>query len=116
MATKKQLANWGSILALIGGILEVAVGVLMLIGGILESILDIFNKSNWLGPLVGNDLVSAIILIVVGVIVILIAIGRFGLNYTVIAIIFIILGIIGSSLAALLILIGGILYLIAALK
>ena len=115
MAKKnKKLANWGSILALIGGIIEAAVGVLMLIGGLLEEILDIFNTASWVGNF-GPPLVHAIILIVIGVLSILIALGRFGLDWIAIGILLIILGIVGSGIGGLLVIIGGILFLIAAL-
>lgn len=117
MAKKnKSLANWGSIFGIIGGIIEVVVGVLMIIGGILESVLDIFNTANWVGGNLGlSALIAAIILIVIGALSILLALGRFGLNYVVIGILLIVLGIVGGGIGGLLVIIGGVLFLIAGL-
>ncbi|MCK4895774.1 MAG: hypothetical protein KAS47_03140, partial [Candidatus Heimdallarchaeota archaeon] len=50
----KSLSNVGSILAVLGGAIEVAIGVLMLIGDVLGEIVDIFNTANWVGDLVGG--------------------------------------------------------------
>jgi hypothetical protein len=117
MAKKnKSLANWGSILGVVGGIIEVVVGVLWLIGGILESIIDIFNTANWIGGNLGlATTIAAIILIVIGALSILLALGRFGLDYIVIGILLIVLGIVGGGIGGLLVIIGGILFLIAGL-
>ena len=69
----KSLSHVGSILAVLGGAIEVAVGVLMLLEETLGGIVDIFNTANWLGNLVGGlgTIVGAIILIVIGVLTIL---------------------------------------------
>ena len=117
MAKKnKSLANWGSILGIVGGIIEVAVGVLWLIGGIIESVVDIFNTANWIGGNLGLEAtIAAIILIVIGALSILLALGRFGLDYIVIGILLIVLGIVGGGIGGLLVIIGGILFLIAGL-
>ncbi|MCG3222031.1 MAG: hypothetical protein H7641_11695 [Candidatus Heimdallarchaeota archaeon] len=117
MAKKnKSLANWGSILGIIGGIIEIVVGVLWLIGNILEDIISIFNTANWLGGNLGLDyVIAAIILIVIGAVSVLLALGRFGLDYVVIGILLIVLGIVGGGIGGLLVLIGGILFLIAGL-
>ncbi|NPD87448.1 MAG: hypothetical protein HGN29_01910 [Asgard group archaeon] len=117
MAKKnKSLANWGSIFGIIGGIIEIIVGVLMAIGGILESVLDIFNTANWIGGNLGlSVLIAAIILIAIGALSILLALGRFGLDYIVIGILLIVLGIVGGGIGGLLVIIGGILFLIAGL-
>ena len=114
---RKGLANWGSIFGIIGGAIEIAVGVLMIIGNILTNIIEIFNTANWLGNLVGggNDLIGPIILIVIGALSLLLALGRFGLDYIVIGILLIVFGIVGSGIGGLLVLIGGILFLIAGL-
>ncbi|MHA1551759.1 MAG: hypothetical protein ACTSQC_07425 [Candidatus Heimdallarchaeaceae archaeon] len=117
----KSLSNVGSILAVLGGAIEVAVGVLMLIGETLGGIVDIFNTANWLGDLVGGlgAIVGAIILIVIGVLSILLALGRFGLDWIVdwivLGILLIVLGVVGSGIGGLLVIIGGILFLIAGL-
>ncbi len=113
----KSLSNVGSILAVLGGAIEVAVGVLMLIGGTLESIVDIFNTANWVSSIGGGleSLIVAIILIVIGVLSILLALGRFGLDWIVLGILLIVLGVVGSGIGGLLVIIGGILFLIAGL-
>lgn len=117
MAKKnKSLANWGSIFGIIGGIIEIVVGVLWLIGNILEGIIDIFNTANWIGGNLGLEAtIAAIILIVIGAVSLLLALGRFGLDYVVIGILLIVLGIVGGGIGGLLVLIGGILFLIAGL-
>ncbi|MHA1953360.1 MAG: hypothetical protein ACXAAM_04005 [Candidatus Heimdallarchaeaceae archaeon] len=117
MAKKnKSLANWGSIFGIIGGIIEVVVGVLWLIGDIITDIIDIFNTANWIGGNLGLEtLIAAIILIVIGALSILLALGRFGLNYVVIGILLIVLGIVGGGIGGLLVIIGGVLFLIAGL-
>ena len=113
---RKNLANWGSIFGVVGGIIEVVVGVLWIIGGIIDSIVDIFNKFNWIGTNLGLDyIIAAIILIVIGALSVLLALGRFGLDYVVIGILLIVLGIVGGGIGGLLVLIGGILFLIAGL-
>lgn len=121
MAKKnKQLANWGSTLGAIGGILWIIIGVLMVIGvaasGIL-SVIDVFNTYNWIAGLGGGltALVSGIIWIAIGAFVLLLSIGRFGLNWVAIGIILIVFAIIGSGIPAILVLIGGILFIIAGL-
>ncbi|UJG40763.1 MAG: hypothetical protein K9W45_13120 [Candidatus Heimdallarchaeum aukensis] len=114
MAKKANIAKWGRILALIGGILWVALGVLMLLGDILSSIVSLFTSLS-LGGNLANAIIAAIILIAVGAITILISLGRFGLKELVTGIIFIILGIIGGGLVAILVLIAGILLVIAGL-
>ena len=99
-----------------GGIIEVVVGVLWLIGNIIEDIVNIFNTANWVGGNLGLDaFIAAIILIIVGALSILLALGRFGLDYIVIGILLIVLGIVGGGIGGLLVIIGGILFLIAGL-
>ena len=116
MAKKnKSLANWGSILGIIGGIIEIVVGVLWIIGGIIDNV-DIFNTYNWVGGNLGLDaLIAAIILIVIGALSLLLALGRFGLDYIVIGILLIVLGVVGGGIGGLLVIIGGVLFLIAGL-
>jgi hypothetical protein len=113
----KSLSNVGTILGVLGGAIEVAVGVLMLIGGTLESIVVIFNTANWVSKIGGEleTLIVAIILIVIGVLSILLALGRFGLDWIVLGILLIVLGVVGSGIGGLLVIIGGILFLIAGL-
>ncbi len=113
----KSLSNVGSILAVLGGAIEVAVGVLMLIGETLGGVVDIFNTANWLGDLTAGlgAIVGAIILIVIGVLSILLALGRFGLDWIILGILLIVLGVVGSGIGGLLVIIGGILFLIAGL-
>ena len=115
MAKKnKSLANWGSIFGIVGGIIEVVVGVLWIIGDIIASVVEIFNKVNWVGGYL-EPTIAAIVLIVIGALSILLALGRFGLDYIVIGILLIVLGIVGGGIGGLLVLIGGILFLIAGL-
>ncbi|MBY9001126.1 MAG: hypothetical protein KGD64_09445 [Candidatus Heimdallarchaeota archaeon] len=113
----KSLSNVGSILAVLGGAIEIAIGVLTLIGETLGGIVDIFNTANWVSSLGGGleSLIIAIILIVIGVISILLALGRFGLDWIILGIILIVLGVVGSGIGGLLVIIGGILFLIAGL-
>lgn len=116
MAKKnKKLANWGSIFGVIGGIIEIVIGVLWIIGDILAEVVQIFNYVNWVGGLSANAILSAIVLIVIGVISLLLALGRFGLDWVVLGILLIVLGIVGGGIGGLLILIGGILFLIAGI-
>ncbi|MHA1303198.1 MAG: hypothetical protein ACTSQE_08525 [Candidatus Heimdallarchaeaceae archaeon] len=110
--TKKDLTKWGSTLAIIGGVIWLVVGVLMLIGNLLESIVNIFNMASYGGNLFGVTM-HAIILIVIGAITILMSIGRFELKETAQGIFLIVFGIIGSGLPGLLVIIGGILFIIA---
>ncbi len=113
----KSLSHVGSILAVLGGAIEVAVGVLTILGEALGGIVDIFNKANWVSELGGGleALVIGIILIAIGVISILLALGRFGLDWIILGILLIVLGIVGSGIGGLLVIIGGILFLIAGL-
>ncbi len=116
MAKKKQWAAWGRILGALAGILWIVSGVLQAIGGILgENFTNIINTATWLDGLGGviTDLIYAIIIIVIGVLVLLLSIGRFGINYVVIGILLIVFAFISGGLPAILALIGGIFYIIA---
>ncbi len=116
MARKSSWATWGRILGAIAGILWIVSGVLQLIGDILgESFTNIVNTAAWLNGLGGviTDLIYAIVIIVIGVLVFLLSVGRFGIKYLIIGILLIVFAIIGSGLPAILALIGGIFYIIA---
>ena len=111
------LANVGSILSVLGGAIEIAVGVLTIIGEALGGIVDIFNTANWvadIGSGLGN-IILGIILIAIGVVTVLLALGRFGLDWIILGILLIVLGVVGGGIGGLLVIIGGILFLIAGL-
>ena len=116
MARRSSWAEAGRILGAISGILLIASGILQLIGGILgDNVWDIVNFAGWLNDLGGviTGVIYAIIIIVIGVLVLLLSIGRFGMNYILIGILLIIFAIIAGGLPALLALIAGICYIVA---
>ena len=116
MVKKKEWAAWGRILGALAGILWIVSGVLQAIGGILgENFTNIINTATWLDGLGGviTDLIYAIIIIVICVLVLLLSIGRFGINYVVIGILLIVFAFVSGGLPAILALIGGIFYIIA---
>jgi hypothetical protein len=116
MVKKKEWAAWGRILGALAGILWIVSGILQAIGGILgDNFTNIINTAAWLEGLGGvvTGLIYAIIIIVIGVLVLLLSIGRFGINYVVIGILLIVFAIVASGLPAILALIGGIFYIIA---
>ena len=111
MAKKnKTLANWGSILGAIAGILWVLVGIFIVLDEAAGGFTDAFNTLNWVGNLGGGleAIVIGIIWIVIGALATLLSIGRFGLNWIVIGILLIVFAVIGSGIPAILALIGGI--------
>jgi hypothetical protein len=116
MARKSSWAEVGRILGAISGILLIVSGILQLIGGILgDNVWAVVNFAGWLNDLGGviTGVIYAIIIIVLGVLILLLSIGRFGLNYVLIGILLIIFAIIAGGLPALLALIGGICYIVA---
>jgi len=116
MARKSTWAELGRIFGALSGILLIVSGVLQAIGNIFdESVWDIVNTAGWLNNVSSSieGLVYAIIIIVIGVLILLLSIGRFGLKYVVIGILLIVFAIIAGGLPAILALIGGIFYIIA---
>jgi hypothetical protein len=116
MARKRSAwAHWGTILGVLAGAFYIVVGVLTILGTIAQGILDVFYTASWLNRIGGGleALILGIIMIVLGVLIVLLCIGRFGLNYVVIGILLIIFAIIGSGLPAILALIAGIFFIIA---
>ncbi len=113
MVRRSSWATWGRILGAIAGILWIISGILQAIGGILSTnFTNIVNTATWLDG-VGGALVYAIVIIVIGVLVLLLSINRFGLSYVIIGILLIVFAILSGGLPAILALIGGIFYIIA---
>ena len=116
MARKSSWAEAGRILGAIAGILWIVSGILQIIGTVLgDNIVAIINTAAWLYDLGGviTGLIYAIIIIVIGVLVLLLSVGRFHISYVLLGILLIIFAIIASGLPALLALIGGICYIVA---
>ena len=117
MAKKKEWAQWGTIFGILGGALMIVGGVLKVLETIAVGFVDVIYKGSWLNGLGGiTPLIIGIIWIALGALVVLICIGRFGMSYVPIGIILIVFAIIGSGLPAILILIGGIFFIIAGAK
>ena len=115
MAKKKQWAQWGTIFGVLGGALWIVMGILSILEQALGGVLDAFYTASWLNSIGGGleALVIGIIMIALGALVVLLCLGRFGLNYVLIGILLIVFAIIGSGIPAILILIGGIFFIIA---
>ncbi len=112
MVRRSSWASWGRILGAIAGILWIISGILQLIGSLLsDKFTDILNTASWLYPL--NNIVYAIVIIIIGVLILLLSINRFGLSYVIIGILLIVFAILSGGLPAILALIGGIFYIIA---
>ena len=120
MVTKKQWAIWGLVLGAIAGALWILTGLSMAIeGGFLGSAFDGFTGTvSWLDDALGATkyIVSGIIIAVIGVLTLLISIGRLGINYVFIGVILIIFAIIAAGIPGFLALVGGIFYIIAGTK
>lgn len=115
MARKSTWATWGLILGAIAGILWIISGISMALGGILGGIDAFSDTVTWLDNIGGGltNVIYGIIIAVIGLVVLLLSIGRFGMKYVFIGIILIVFAIVAGGLPALLALIGGIFYIVA---
>ncbi|MFW9780598.1 MAG: hypothetical protein ACFFE8_17280 [Candidatus Heimdallarchaeota archaeon] len=120
MAKKSGIGDLGILLALIGGILMAVFGILRIVGSFMAEVNDLLQTLfdvNFVGGFLGENggLISGAIALLLGVIVIWawrtkqVSSGNDLLLW---GIIYIVLGLIGGSLGGMLVLLGGILFVI----